>query len=676
MVLHFILVRIRIIFLFIFLFQFNFKSGAQEFILQGWYWDYPKLENGNRWAETIEQQAELIIETGFTYVWLPPMSRSGSGSLSIGYDVSDYYDLGEIYGGGPTRFGKREHVDSLITTFNSHGINAIADMVYNHRSGGEKEDNPAVEGWIENMTWQKVEDGDNPFPSDRYSCYLPIGGATGNDPGTYYLKIKSASAHSRFHNKPYTVLMWTNAHYINSSLVEWMESEPNGGGDCGETNNTIELGREMLASVDNSGCGVDEFQIEILSGDIEAGGDTLWITLVNTDAENLGDYSDHFVFGIWNGSADVQSQLKYETGTGFGNVPSGQGTMNWENFKPNGSPTQLNGDWDSMFWFYDLEHASQSTQSELFAWTNWMYTDIGTHGFRVDAVKQFPPSFVGDLLDSLHNSGIDPGIFVGEFFDGNPWTLKQWIDDVSANMNPATLASIQPKLFDFTLRYELERACDLFGHDVRNVFDESMADAAGVSGFNVVTFVDNHDFRQDFDIVNNNPELAYAYIITNTHLGVPCVYYNHFFGADNIRGEIEALIEATKRYVNGATSKDYLSRHGTPYNSNFVSGFDHTSLIFQMSNSNVNREVVVAINFAGDILQVHHGINMGNLAVGDTLTDIFGISSNDFGIVDGNSELYFEVPPRSFGMWVQGNLVDEQIEIQTYNDTFPPDTGT
>lgn len=42
--------------------------------------------------------------------------------------------------------------------------------------------------------------------SDRYQCYLPIGGATGNGAGTYYFKIRSASEHPNFYSKPYQVI--------------------------------------------------------------------------------------------------------------------------------------------------------------------------------------------------------------------------------------------------------------------------------------------------------------------------------------------------------------------------------------------------------------------------------------------------------------------------------------
>ncbi|MBC8184062.1 hypothetical protein H8E88_23470 [candidate division KSB1 bacterium] len=204
---------------------------AQDFMMQGWYWDYPGTGDGKNWADSLNNKAQELSDAGITYLWLPPLSRASSSNNSNGCDPQDLYDLGE-YGGGATRFGERSDLDDLITALNGVSIKAVADVVYNHRDGGDAEDNGAVEGWIEGMTWQKAEDGDNPFPSDRFRCYLPIGGATGYGTGNYYFKIRSASWHDRFDNFQYKF-------YAETNTVGWQgsadvnESEPNGGSDCG-----------------------------------------------------------------------------------------------------------------------------------------------------------------------------------------------------------------------------------------------------------------------------------------------------------------------------------------------------------------------------------------------------------------------------------------------------------
>lgn len=177
--------------------------------MQGWYFDYPKTAGGFNWADTLESKAIDLSQARFTYVWMPPLSRASFGSNSNNYDPKDLYDLGE-YGGGATGFGTRTDVDQVITAFNNNGINPVTDVVYNHRDGGMAEDNPAVEGWIENMNCTKVNNDDNAYLSDRFRCYLPLGGVSGNGAGTYYFKIRSDSLNPNYYGKEYKLYLETN----------------------------------------------------------------------------------------------------------------------------------------------------------------------------------------------------------------------------------------------------------------------------------------------------------------------------------------------------------------------------------------------------------------------------------------------------------------------------------
>lgn len=131
--------------------------------------------------------------------------------------------------------------------------------------------------------------------------------------------------------------------------------------------------------------------------------------MVNTGGGGLGDMTDHFVYGLWNGviGADVQSQIKFQTATDFTNLPSGQGAMNYLNFKPNGNPTQLAGDQDAFYFYYDIDQTVGSTKDVLYDYTKYLWTDESIRGYRLDAVKHFPGWFVGDLLDDLHDNGMN-----------------------------------------------------------------------------------------------------------------------------------------------------------------------------------------------------------------------------------------------------------------------------
>lgn len=635
---------------------------AQDIMLQAWYWDYPRVTPYGFYAQQLATQADAMAEAGFNWIWLPPTAKGSGGQSSIGYDTKDYYDLGDF---GIARYGARRHFDWLMDSLALFNLQPVVDVVYNHRDGGAPEDNPALETYIETLDYTAVDNGANAFPSDRYRCFLPIGGTTGNGAGDYYFKVRSQTQHPRFFGKPYVLTMWTNTIPVGNSAA-LSESEPNGGGDCGEPFDNYVLGRGIKASVDNGGCGIDEFKLTLTTRDFNPAGDTLWLSLMNEGAAGFGDYSDHFVRGLWHATAakDIQDQIVYQSYTDFTNMPSGKGAMNWQNFRPNGNPTNLAGDWDGMWFFKDIDQNTPSTRDVLFEWSRWLYQDAGFKGFRVDAVKHFPPDFMGDLLDYLHDEGVDPGMVVGEYFDGNPGTLAWWVNAVKGAMDQDTRDNINIRVFDFPLRQALKNACDAFGYDVRNVFNAAMADGNGLSGFDVVTFLNNHDFRYPGEEVINDPALAYAYLLTNNQLGIPCVFYPDYFDNRALAADIKALIEVHKRYIFGASQRYYLNNFGAGYNRNFISGFENTSLIYQLSGAQSGRNVIVAINFAGETLRVDQGIEMNGIMSGDTLTDILGTSGFPYAIVNGSNQVYLEVPARSYAIWVQGDLRKDLIAIE------------
>lgn len=282
------------------IFLFFAKAGtAQDFLIQGWYWDYPKTTEAANWADTIMLKSETLGNAGFTYMWVPPMTRASSGNNSNGYDPKDLYDYGE-YSGGATGFGTRNDVDVLESKLSGQGIGLIADVVYNHRDGGLMENNPGLSDYVRNFyDWSKADAGANPFPYDRMRCVLPIGGATGNNAGDYYIKLRSASQHAKFYNWEYKVYLQTNTVGWQN-LTDLTESEPNGGGGCSQPNNSIELGRNMNALVDAGGsCDIDEFHLSLSASDFDALGDSLFIYF----GKQGSGYSDMRSTEIWyNGS--------------------------------------------------------------------------------------------------------------------------------------------------------------------------------------------------------------------------------------------------------------------------------------------------------------------------------------------------------------------------------------
>src|ERR1035438_1167288 len=95
--------------------------------------------------------------------------------------------------------------------------------------------------------------------------------------------------------------------------------------------------------------------------------------------------------------------------------------------------------------------------------------------------------------------------------------------------------------------------------------------------FNVVTFVGNHDFRDPGQYIQNDPILAYAYILSNNQIGVPTVFYPDYYyvpGFTNtgLKNQIDKLMLVHKNYIYGSTARDYLTRFSSPYYENFNNG--------------------------------------------------------------------------------------------------------
>jgi len=616
-------------------------------------------------------KTQELSEAGFTDLWFPPLPRASFGTNSNGYDPKDLYDYGEY--AGEAGYGSRSDLDSMVNILEDNGIKLVADMIYNHRDGGRAENNPGLENYIDNYNWNKANSGDNPFPYDRMRCILPLGGSSGNGAGHYYFKTSSASQHARFHNYEYRV-------YTQTSTVGWqnlpdlVEAEPNGGGVCGQAYNDITLGRNLNAWIDASGCTVDEFHLELTGSDFNPAGDTLFIYF---DRRN-SSYSDMRFYGIWSGprSMDIINDLVYQTYTDFTNLPSGQGAMNWANFKPNlDQATGLSGDWDYPYFFFDYDQFQEDTKQKLIDWTQWNWQDAGVRGLRMDAVKHFPPEFVGDLLDSLHVSGMDPGIVVGEWYGTNTAELSGWVNSVLSYMEPVTKTAIHPRIFDFSLRENLRQCCDNSIFDSRNTFNGSLADASGLSGFHIVTFLNNHDFRDNSgfaSLIHNDPILGYVYLLTNNKVGLPCVFYPDYYGyqADPamypyfpaglspMKSDIDRLMQLHQAYILNSTSVEYLNRFSTSYSSSYISGSADKALIYQLSGGIGGKEVIVAINFSSSTLKVDHEIRMVNgLVIGSELYDITGNSAFDWAVVSGSNQIYIELPSRSWSVWVQGNPV-------------------
>ncbi len=669
--------KLQILFLLIFT---NLSLFAQDVMMQGWYWDYFNQNNGGlRWAKHLATKAPDLKKAGFTYLWLPPASRtSTSTDVSNGYNPSDLFDYGSAVNGQsrPTMLGSRAELNNLISTFNANNIKAVADLVYNHRDGGKLETNPALKTYMDNLNSNK-----DPFPCDRMVLALPLGAQNpgANVAGDYYFKFSSKTGNYGSGSR-YNLLMRTSKTTSIIGTID--ETEPNGGSDCGQAFNTIQLGQNMRAYLGAfNGCNTDEFKLSISPSNLRDNGttkDTLWIYMTPL----AGGYADQRPYAIWSGlrNSNIVNELNYMTFTNFNSMPSGMGAMNYENFRPNtvnaANNETLRGDENAPSFYSDYDQSNTTTKTVLNDWTKWNWNTIGMRGFRIDAVKHFSTGFLAQLFNDLNANNINPGMVVGENYDGNPAVLKGWIDAVKSGMNANALAAIQPRVFDFALRGALRDACDTYGYDVRNVYSSGYVNGAGGSSTNSVTFVNNHDFRSASGwsaSVQNDPMLAYAYILTNNKIGLPCVFYPDYYGASrpfaptvNLQSQIDTLMALHKKYIFGATQLEFLNQEGNFYQAgtgNYISGNKTTTLIYQIKGGAGGKDVIVAINFSGATLKVDQLINGNGNPTGTRFYDMMGRSPFTYSSVMSSGKIYLEVPPRSFSVWVKDAVVNVQAKV-------------
>ena len=232
------------------------------------------------------------------------------------------------------------------------------------------------------------------------------------------------------------------------------------------------------------------------------------------------------------------------------NPKSGKFARNWECFHP--SRYEL---WDEMTFggMPDLSHRNPYVFNELINLARWLIEDVGFDGFRYDFVKGFGAATIQAMQEYRYTRD-------GEYFA--PYGVAEYWDSTSNTINwvnSANFSNTNPvDAFDFPLREMLKAMCDQYGFSLRNLATgESVLQRQQQSA---VTFVENHDLRDEGRPIVNDKLLAYSYILT--HEGYPCVFWHDYFNlnlalADTPNG-IAALVNAHEKYAGGNTEVLYV----------------------------------------------------------------------------------------------------------------------
>ncbi len=266
--------------------------------------------------------------------------------------------------------------------------------------------------------------------------------------------------------------------------------------------------------------------------------------------------SDPFLERI-SGLIDIAQEKNYQyirnPVPGFaGNLPAGTSTFNGRTanianesnrrFYPDqalGGTTYFDPTTGSNVTVYDFNTANpaagdpvmENGQNYLMRHARWMVQEVGFDGFRLDAVKHFPPAVLNELDRQVWKSiktpllnGQQQHVFsFSEMFDGNRGAVQQYIKKNANTVSGTTIGGNRDAL-DFPLFFAMRDNLTANGlqNDWRNVVGRSqdVQDDGLENGTQGVAFAESHDE----DGVTALKRVAHAYMLMRP--GNALVYFN------------------------------------------------------------------------------------------------------------------------------------------------------
>ena len=239
-------------------------------------------------------------------------------------------------------------------------------------------------------------------------------------------------------------------------------------------------------------------------------------------------------------------------------------------------------------------------------------------GWRFDYVKGFGAWVIKEWIKSVG------GFAVGELWDGNAETLKNWVDASGISA------------FDFACYYAVEKALDS-QNDMHHLMSDQHPMLRTLRPDKAVTFVGNHDLddrndvHPDNTIPKNKKLMAYAYILT--HSGYPCIFYTDYENSAN-KPKIQKLMLINRSLAAGE-EKFHLASN-TEYVASRLGKGKSPGLVLFLNNGNTPAERTITTHFKGK-----------------TLIDYTGNSAERFA-TNNEGGVTLKVPANSYTIWSIG----------------------
>lgn len=115
-------------------------AGEYNGVVMQWFHWYINPD-GNHWNR-LKEQAPDLAKAGITALWLPPAYKANGGGYDVGYGIYDLFDLGEFDQKGTvrTKYGTKNEYATAVETARNTGLQIYADVVFNHKMGGDAEE--------------------------------------------------------------------------------------------------------------------------------------------------------------------------------------------------------------------------------------------------------------------------------------------------------------------------------------------------------------------------------------------------------------------------------------------------------------------------------------------------------------------------------------------------------
>ncbi len=327
---------------------------------------------------------------------------------------------------------------------------------------------------------------------------------------------------------------------------------------------------------------------------------------------------------------------------------SGRFKKNASHFSPNLQTCDVNppyhGPSDPIFKFGEiLAHAQSKVEDSLIVWGRFLRNNLGFDGFRIDEVKSIDPIFVGPWIQQADSNGYAVAEYYGSTSEIQTWL--HYCNDVFGG---------HASMFDFPLRFSLQDMCNNTSgtYDMNNLDYAGLVNA-GTSGYNVATFVENHDLdRVGWDgAVDNghnpiiyNKDMAYAYTIFSE--GRPCVWYRDYF-VYGLSGRIDTLIWIRQNFLYGTTTK----RGGlSPYYVGALISQDDQSKDIYVARRDGGNGHPAAYLVMNDNPNEWRGVWVNTSYPNQVFRDFTGKAMDKTAAGDGRVDLW--APPRGYAIYV------------------------